>query len=95
MSVSPAEVRNVAALARLRFTPDEEAQLADELSRILEYVDQLRRVDLGGSGGIEPQSGPEPVLRDDVVQNRLSRDEALANAPDADGQFFRVPTVIE
>lgn len=95
MALTTEEVRYIAALARLQFTPEEEAQLAEQMSAILEYMDKLNEAD---TEGIEPMSHVLDlynVERPDVVMARVDREAALAVAPDADGTYFRVPRVIE
>ncbi len=96
-NISEQEVRRVARLARLELTADEVGRFAAQLAEILEYADQVQRVDTTAAPAIEP--APESAatrLRDDEVRPGLTRDEALANAPDADleGGFFKVPRVL-
>ena len=89
------QVRFVAELARLELASDEEERLTGQLNAILEYMDQLGEVD---TTGIEPTSHVLPltnVMRDDVVHDCLSNEEALANAPAADQGHFAVPKIIE
>lgn len=95
MSVSIDEVRRIARLARLQFTPEEEQRLAREMSAILDYMTALEELD---TSGVEPMTHVldlTNVARPDVAESRITRDEALSNAPDADDQYFRVPKVIE
>lgn len=98
MALSPAEVRRIAALARLTLTPEEEARFAVQLGAILEHVESLRALDVSG---VPPMThalaaeGRPPALRDDVPAPCLSPDEALANAPAREGTFFKVPRIIE
>jgi aspartyl-tRNA(Asn)/glutamyl-tRNA(Gln) amidotransferase subunit C len=66
-----------------------------ELSAILAYVDKLRELDVEG---VEPTSHAVPlvnVMREDEPRPGLAREEAMANAPDPAGEFFRVPRIIE
>lgn len=95
MSISRDDVRRVAALARLRFSDEEEARMAEEMSRILEYVDTLDEVD---TAGVPPMSHPldlENVTRPDDVKQRIDSEQALAPAPDAADDYIRVPKVVE
>ena len=97
MSLSLDEVRRIAALARLRLSPEEERTFAEQLSAILAHVDQLKELDVSA---VEPMThalaaGEAPVLREDEVRASLPPDEALANAPAREGTFFRVPRIIE
>ncbi len=95
MSVTPDDVRHIAALARLRFSEAEQERLAGELSRILDYVDQLDELDTTDVPPMVHVFDATNVFRPDRVEQRITRDDALANAPDADGRYFRVPKVIE
>ena len=93
--ISREAVEHAARLARLQLGDAELEQLRAELSGILEYVDQLARLD---TAAVEPTSHAVPlvnVMRDDAVEPCLSRELMLANAPDPDGEFFRVPRIIE
>ena len=90
----PEDVRKIAALARLRLAPDEEARFAEQFTAILGHLEKLRAVD---TSGVEPLDHPLPltdVLRDDVVKQGLTRYEALCRAPDATSDSFRVPRVM-
>ena len=88
------QVRHVAKLARLNISEDEVRLFTEQLSDILEYVAQLQKLD---TENIEPLAHALPVhnvLREDIVKPSLSNDEALANAPQRDGEFFAVPKVL-
>ncbi|MBI4365136.1 MAG: Asp-tRNA(Asn)/Glu-tRNA(Gln) amidotransferase subunit GatC [Candidatus Latescibacteria bacterium] len=95
MSIDAETVRKVALLARLEIDPSEEPRLVRELASILSYVEQLQALDVTG---IEPTSqvGGEakPALREDVAKPCETREEALGQAPDRDGDYFRVPQVV-
>ncbi|ARA92993.1 aspartyl/glutamyl-tRNA(Asn/Gln) amidotransferase subunit C [Rhodothermaceae bacterium RA] len=95
MAVSIEDVRYIAALARLRFTEAEEQRLAEQMTTMLEYVGQLQTLDTTGVPPMSHVLDLVNVMREDVVQTRISREEALRNAPDADEAYFRVPRVIE
>ena len=88
-------VRKIAALARLRLSPDEVARLASELSAITAYVAQLGALDTDGVPETV-QAVCEPLrLRDDEPRPSLPRAAALDNAPDAVDGFFRVPAAVD
>jgi aspartyl-tRNA(Asn)/glutamyl-tRNA(Gln) amidotransferase subunit C len=94
MPVTIEDVRKVAYLARLRFSPEEEEKLIAQLNRILDYIGQLNELD---TTDVEPTSHVLPLtnaFRDDNVNPSASRKELLSNAPSHDGKFFRVPKVI-
>jgi len=94
-SIDLEQVRHVARLARLALAPVEEERLRAELSEILAYVDKLDELD---TSDIEPtaQVGEAGTpVRDDAAVNPSAADAMLANAPARDGQFFKVPRIIE
>lgn len=85
----------LAHLARLDIEPAEREGLKQDLQRMISFVEKLQELD---SGGAEPQlhmTSEVNVLRQDVVQGSVSREQALKNAPDTDGIFFKVPKVIK
>lgn len=95
MSLSVDDVRYIASLARLRFAPEEEAKLAGQMSQILEYVSKLDELD---TSNVEPMAhvlDANNVFREDGTEQRITHDDGLRNAPDADSDYFRVPKVIE
>ena len=97
MALSLEEVRRIAALARLRLSPEEEQVFQGQLSAILEHVAVLEGLDVSN---VEPMThalaaGDAPALRADGERPGLSHEEALGNAPDREGTAFRVPRIIE
>jgi aspartyl-tRNA(Asn)/glutamyl-tRNA(Gln) amidotransferase subunit C len=95
MPIDAATVEKIAALARLELDPAERERMVRELQAILSYVEQLQAVDVTG---IEPTSqvteGDPPPLRPDETRPCDVREEVLAQAPDRDGDYFRVPQVV-
>ena len=89
------DVKYVARLARLSFTPEEEQYMVRDLTSILGYMQQLDEVDTSEVAPMEHVLDRVDVFREDVKQSRISHDEALSNAPDTDGDHFRVPRVIQ
>ena len=95
MSLSAEQVGWVAHLARLDLSPADRDTMARQLSAILDYVDQLKRVN---TDGVEPLAHPlniQNVFRADEPGESLPVYAALANAPDRRGDFFAVPAVLE
>jgi aspartyl-tRNA(Asn)/glutamyl-tRNA(Gln) amidotransferase subunit C len=89
------EVERVARLGRLALSEAERETMTAQLDAILGYMDALNALE---TSGIEPTTTVIPmtsVMRDDVVQPSLSQEQALANAPDRDDVYFRVPRIIE
>jgi aspartyl-tRNA(Asn)/glutamyl-tRNA(Gln) amidotransferase subunit C len=92
--ISREEVEHVAELARLGLTAEEIDRMQTQLSRILEAIEQLRDVDTSQVGPTAQVIELENVMRDDVARPGLSREAALANAPQREGPLLRVPTVL-
>ena len=89
------DAEHIAQLARLALTDSEREKFATQLSSILSYVETLRELD---TSGIEPTSHVVTignVVREDKVSPSLAKDDALMNAPDRTGDFYRVPKIIE
>ncbi len=95
MSLDPATIRRIAALARIRVEEDDVARLQNELNGILGWIEQLNEVNVDG---IEPLTGAVHMalkLREDVVTDGGYPDKVLANAPERIGDFYAVPKVVE
>jgi len=89
------DIEHVAKLARLSLTEDERTALAMQLGQILEHAARVGEV---AAADVPPTASPIPrvnVLRDDVAEPSLPVDEALRNAPERDGDRFRVPRIAE
>ena len=95
MEVNDALLDKLADLARLYIEPAEREGLKKDLQRMISFVEKLQELDTSGTEPLLQMSGSVNVLRDDVVQGSVSRAEALKNAPDTDGVFFKVPKVIK
>jgi aspartyl-tRNA(Asn)/glutamyl-tRNA(Gln) amidotransferase subunit C len=90
--LSREQVLHVARLARLELSEDEQARMAEELSKVLDYMETISELDLGD---VEPTShvvAVENALRADEPRPSLPQDVALAGAPDAAAGGFRVPS---
>jgi len=95
MAISREEVDHVAFLARLGLTEAEKETLQEQLSAILEHMRTINELD---TSQIPPTAQVIPlrnVMRADEAQPSLPADDVLRNAPDREGQFFRVPHVLE
>ena len=95
MAIDRAEVIKVAHLGRLDLSEAELDAMTRQLSNILDYIEQLQQVD---TANVEPLAHPLPIqniFRDDEPAPSLPVDEALANAPKRQGDFYSVPAVLE
>ena len=94
MAIDKDEVRHIAKLANLDFSEDEIGRFTQQFNSILEYVARLDALD---TSQVEPTShlgGGPHTLRDDALIPSIPREEATANAPEADHGYFKVPKVI-
>ncbi|TAN38213.1 MAG: Asp-tRNA(Asn)/Glu-tRNA(Gln) amidotransferase subunit GatC [Nitrospirae bacterium] len=88
-------IDHVSRLARLSLSEGEKARFGSQLDDILSYVDKLNELDtrdVGPTSHVVPMSN---VVRSDSAVPSLPVDEALRNAPDSTGEFYRVPKIIE
>lgn len=92
--IDTATVAKVARLARLDITDDQALHFAAQLAKVLDHFHDVDALDLAG---VEPMTQAYPlvnVLRADVEQPTLDRDEVLAAAPEAEDGRFKVPPII-
>ena len=111
MKVSEKDVTYVSDLANIELSASERSSMVRDLNSILDYINRLSELDTSNGepmaqvsdryGVDESKRGSDRfsyASRDDIpegLRKSLPREEALQNAPDADGTFFRVPKVIE
>lgn len=95
MPLSREEVLHIAQLARIGLTPADVERFQEQLSHILDQFEALRRID---TAGVPPTTFALPlenVMRDDAVQPSCDVDTVLANAPQREGNYFRVRRILE
>jgi aspartyl-tRNA(Asn)/glutamyl-tRNA(Gln) amidotransferase subunit C len=95
MEVNDLLIDNLAKLAHLSFSEDERREIKADLQEMITFIEKLKEVDTEGVTPLMHMSSNVNVLRDDVVQGSITREDALKNAPDTDGTFFKVPKVIK
>ncbi len=94
MHIDDPLISRLETLTRLQLSESERARVKKDLARILEMIDQLGTLDLEG---VLPLTHITEVVnnwRTDEVKGQVTREQALRNAPDTDGVFFRVPRVL-
>ena len=95
MKLSTSDVEYVAKLARLEVTNAEKEMFTAQLNDILLYIDKLNELDTTGVVPMTHAIAVQNAFREDRVIESLGTKKSLDNAPDARGEFFRVPKVIE
>ncbi len=88
-------IDQVAQLARLYLTEDQKQKLSKNLEDILAYVEQLQTLDTSNIPATSHVLALANVFREDRVVKSNIREEVLAHAPKHEGNFFKVPKVIE
>jgi aspartyl-tRNA(Asn)/glutamyl-tRNA(Gln) amidotransferase subunit C len=89
------EIGHVALLARLKLSDDEKEQFSRQVGSILDYINKLDELDIKD---VEPTAHilkVRNVFREDKSRPSLPREKALHNAPESNGNFYRVPKIIE
>lgn len=92
--IDEALIDQLAHLARLEFGDNEKKKLLNDLNRILDYIDQLNELDTDNIEPLVYLSPNQNVLREDIVQETMKKEDALNNAPKKDSDYIRVPKVI-
>ena len=107
MKVTDKDVAYVADLANLELTDQERQRMLRDLNSILDYIDLLNELDTSdvppmaqislkfGQSGTTPNDKLEFPWREDTLCPSLTHAEAMKNAPESDGDFFKVPKVID
>ena len=95
MSVSDADVKKIAKLARLRLTENEVALYGGQLTKIIDSMAELAQVDTTGVPPTTSVLGAVNVMRDDEPKPFEDTEALLANAPERDGPYFKVKKVLE
>ena len=88
------DVRHIAKLARIELSPEEETKFTEQFGNILEFVKQLQSVDTSGVEEISQITGLENVWTKDENRPSFTNDQALKNAPDKEGECFRVKEIL-
>lgn len=95
MTLTDDEVRHVALLARLGLSEDERGRLREQLSTILDHINQLNELDLSEVPAIAQIIPLEPVLREDVARASLPVEQALGSAPRTERGYFKVRAILD
>lgn len=95
MIIDKETVDKIAHLARLELAGDEEDKMIEDMSKILDFMAKLNEIDTTGVEPLVYMTDEINVLREDIVKQEITHEEALLNAPKHDGNYFLVAKVIE
>jgi len=87
-------IEDLANLSRLEFNDQEKTDIKKDLEKMIRFVEKLNELNTTGVEPLLHMSSNLNILRNDEIQGSVTREEALKNAPDQDGVFFKVPKVI-
>lgn len=95
MTIDKETVEKVAHLARLELSETEKQDMIQDMSKILDFMAKLNELDTTGVAPLVYMTDGANVLREDVVKQQITHQEALENAPKHDKDYFLVAKVIE
>jgi aspartyl-tRNA(Asn)/glutamyl-tRNA(Gln) amidotransferase subunit C len=95
LPLTPEEVRHIAQLARVGLSEDDVARFQDQLSQILDYFQRLQEVDTENVPPTAHTLAMNNVMREDEPRPSFDKEDILANAPQREGDLFRVRAVLE
>jgi aspartyl/glutamyl-tRNA(Asn/Gln) amidotransferase C subunit len=95
MAITLEELRHLADLARLHLSDEEFTAMQADLNRVIEHFERLQALDLAAMTNSPHSIDINNIWREDVPNNGLERDEAVAGAPEVQAGLFLVPTIIE
>lgn len=95
MPLERSQVEHIASLARIRLSEEEIEMFGDQLSQILEQFEVLNELDMTGVTPTGHAGGLQTVMREDLADDSLDSEDVLKNAPNREGDFFRVNAVLE
>lgn len=95
MNIDKETVEKVAHLARLELAEDEKETMITDMNKILGFMDKLNEIDTSGIEPLVYMTNEINTVREDVIKQEVTHEEALLNAPKHDEDYFLVAKVIE
>ena len=92
--ITEQDVKHAAKLCRLAITDTQIHQFTDQLAHILGYIQKLNELDITGVQPMPHALDQHNIFRQDTESPGLENENALSNAPDREGPFFKVPKVL-
>jgi len=92
--VDKKSVERVVELARIKVTEEEKSSLSSQLSKIIDYIDKLKEVDVADTESMKDSHVERNIFREDKVNPFSLREEILNNSSSRQGDYFKVPKVI-
>ena len=95
MNINQNVISKLASLSKLKFNEDEMKLISNDLSKMLDFINQLQDLDTEGIDPLIHMNEEINNWREDKVQGMISQEEALSNSPVKDGTYFKLPKVLD
>ena len=95
MNINKNVISKLARLSKLKFNEDEMKLISNDLSKMLDFINQLQDLDTEGIDPLIHMNEEINNWREDKVQGMISQEEALSNSPVKDGTYFKLPKVFD
>ena len=95
MNINQNVISKLARLSKLKFNEDEMKLISNDLSKMLEFINQLQDLDTEGIDTLIHVNEEINNWREDQAQGMISQEEALSNSPVKDGAYFKIPKVLD
>lgn len=95
MKITVDDIQNLAHLSRLELSTSESISMKHDLSKILDFIATIDKLDLKNIEPLIYMTNSENVLREDHANSSIDHDQAMKNAPGADSDYFKVPKVVD
>ena len=95
MNINQNVISKLARLSKLKFNEDEMKLISNDLSKMLDFINQLQDLDTEGIDPLIHMNEEINNWREDKVQGMISQGEALSNSPVKDGTYFKLPKVLD
>ena len=95
MNINQNVISKLARISKLKFNEDEMKLISNDLSKMLDFINQLQDLDTEGIDPLIHMNEEINNWREDKVQGMISQEEALSNSPVKDGTYFKLPKVLD
>jgi len=95
MKISREDIIKLADLARLELSEEQIAEMDSDMQKMLGFVEKLRELDVDHLEPVRYMTSNENVLREDVMESKYTKEDALRNAPLKDSDYIKVPKVLK
>ena len=95
MEITDKKINEIANLAKLEFNDNEKIKIKNDLKKIVNFFDKLSEVNTENVEPLIYMSDFKNKLREDLVKQEISKEDALKNAPDKDSDYFKGPKFIK